>query len=231
VIRFDRPIVTGYNYLVGKPEPSLSAHTYAHVHISCKYARTCTRTSAFMRLDIRASLRECACPYAQGSLYASTFRLSSKIDGYLETSVLEYTLHSSRSRCSYLVMISIIRKQHLGAISSYFLLNATEDTELRKGKRARARARTRMNVRLRTSHAHARDARTRVPRGGPTVSRGRTTGPSSHLPVVLPVEGPLSPPTFVVADLTRTPPAPLLPSSFYPVARYTGGNMAACLLT
>lgn len=40
-----------------------------------------------------------------------------------------------------------------------------------------------------------------------------------------------SPPSFVLADLTRTPPAPLLPSSFYPVSQYTGGNMAACLLT
>lgn len=40
-----------------------------------------------------------------------------------------------------------------------------------------------------------------------------------------------SPPSFVLADLTRTPPAPLLPSSFYPVSQYTGGNMAAYLLT
>lgn len=39
------------------------------------------------------------------------------------------------------------------------------------------------------------------------------------------------PPSFVLADLTRTPPAPLLPSSFYPVSQYMGGNMAACLLT
>lgn len=38
-------------------------------------------------------------------------------------------------------------------------------------------------------------------------------------------------PSFVLDDLTHTPPAPLLPSSFYPVSQYMGGNMAACLLT
>lgn len=59
----------------------------------------------------------------------------------------------------------------------------------------------------------------RCPEGPKGLNRGLLASTLPRVPTSLPL------------DLTYTFSTPLPPSSFYPVARYTWGNMAACLLT